>query len=62
MVSNCFLIQIAEFTKEASEKWKALRPDEKTEYEASAAEDKKRYEREVCFFFNRTPVHDRYFA
>ncbi|RUS78302.1 hypothetical protein EGW08_013937 [Elysia chlorotica] len=46
--------KIAEFTKEASEKWKALRPDQKTEFEASAAEDKKRYEREMAAYKGKT--------
>lgn len=41
-------LQIAEFTKDASEKWKALPSDKKRPFEAAAAEDKKRYEREVC--------------
>lgn len=40
-------LQIAEFTKEASEKWKALSADKKKPFEAAAADDKRRYETEV---------------
>jgi hypothetical protein len=41
------LIQIAEFTKEASEKWRNLNGKEKQEFESKAAADKQRYDREV---------------
>ncbi|BFZ10708.1 hypothetical protein BsWGS_13747 [Bradybaena similaris] len=39
--------KIAEFTKEASEKWKALPPEKKKPFEDAAAEDKKRYDTEM---------------
>jgi type IV secretory pathway VirB10-like protein len=42
--------KIAEFTKDASEKWKALTPDKKKPFESAAAEDKKRYEQEMAIY------------
>ncbi|CAG5118595.1 unnamed protein product, partial [Candidula unifasciata] len=42
--------KIAEFTKEASEKWRGLTADKKKPFEAAAAEDKKRYEVEMAAY------------
>ncbi|NP_001298193.1 high mobility group protein B3-like [Biomphalaria glabrata] len=42
--------KIAEFTKEASEKWKALSADKKKPFEAAAADDKRRYETEMAVY------------
>ncbi|XP_060572760.1 high mobility group protein B3-like [Ruditapes philippinarum] len=39
--------KIAEFTKEASEKWRNLNGKEKQEFESKAAADKQRYDREM---------------
>jgi hypothetical protein len=46
--------KIAEFTKDASEKWKALTADKKKPFEAAAAEDKKRYEQEMGVYKGKT--------
>jgi len=42
--------KIAEFTKEASEKWRALSPENKKPYETAAAKDKARYEDEMAVY------------
>jgi len=46
--------RIAEFTKEASEKWKALTVDGKKPFEASAAIDRKRYEEQMAAYKGKT--------
>ncbi|GFN90951.1 high mobility group protein 1 [Plakobranchus ocellatus] len=48
------LTKIAEFTKLASEKWKALTAEQKRPYEAQAAIDKKRYEEEMAIYKGKT--------
>ena len=48
----CFHIQIAEFTKECSAKWRELDGNGKKPFEAQAAADKARYDREViCLIY-----------
>ncbi|CAL1526219.1 unnamed protein product, partial [Lymnaea stagnalis] len=46
--------KIAEFTKEASEKWRSLTTDKKKPFEAAAADDKKRYEQEMAAYKGKT--------
>ena len=42
---SCF--QVAEFTKECSEKWKNLNSAQRKPFDEKAAKDKARYEKEV---------------
>ena len=44
-------MQIAEFTKECSEKWRAMNSTQKKPFEEKAAKDKARYDKEVCALF-----------
>jgi len=46
--------KIAEFTKECSEKWRALSPEARKPYETSAAKDKKRYDEEMAQYKGKT--------
>lgn len=46
--------KIAEFTKEASEKWRSLTSEKKKPFEAAAADDKKRYEQEMAAYKGKT--------
>ena len=42
------MIEIAEFTKECSVKWRQLTPEQKKRFDEQAAKDKGRYDAEVC--------------
>lgn len=46
--------KIADFTREASDKWKAMSPDKKAPYEDAAAKDRKRYEEEMAAYKGKT--------
>jgi len=46
--------KIAEFTKAASEKWRALTPTEKAPFEKSAAADKARYDEQIAAYKGKT--------
>jgi len=46
--------KIAEFTKECSEKWRALTPEQKKPFDSAAAKDKKRYDEEMAAYKGKT--------
>merc|ERR1712241_536999 len=46
--------KIAEFTKEASEKWRALSPTDKAPFEKAAAADKARYDEQIAAYKGKT--------
>jgi len=46
--------KIAQFTKECSEKWRNLNAENKKPFDASAAEDKKRYDEEMAAYKGKT--------
>lgn len=41
-------MQVGDFTKDASAKWKSLTDDEKKPFDKAAADDKERFDEEVC--------------
>ena len=51
-------LPLPEFSKKCSEDWKKLGPDEKEKYEAMAAADKLRYDREMAEYVPPPVVDD----